>query len=112
MDVTALASSATGALPGALNMRALANATPAIQRKAVAGQFEAILLRQFLTDSVGKMMGGEDSAQGSVYGYMLTDSLAQTMAAGGGMGLSKIIEQQLTPRGEPAAAAGAAQGTS
>jgi len=110
MDITAI-SSMTSALPGALNLRALSSATPAGQRKAVAGQFEAIMLRQFLSQSVGKMMGGEDSAQGSIYGYMLTDSLAQTMAAGGGLGLAKIIEQQLAPRGQPAAAVGPAQGT-
>jgi Rod binding domain-containing protein len=110
MDISAITST-TSALPGALNLRSLSHATPAVQRHAVAGQFEAIMLRQFLSDSVGKMMGGEDSAQGSVYGYMLTDSLAQTMAAGGGLGLTKIIEQQLTPRGQPAAAGVAAQGT-
>lgn len=110
MDVSAI-SSATSALPGALNLRALSGATPAAQRKAVATQFEAIMLRQFLSESVGKMMGGEESAQGSVYGYMLTDSMAQTMAAGGGLGLAKIIEQQLTPRGQAPAAGGAAQGT-
>jgi Rod binding domain-containing protein len=110
MDISAIASSSS-ALPGALNLRGLANATPAAQRKAVGTQFEAILLRQFLSESVGKMMGGEDSAQGSVYGYMLTDSMAQTMAAGGGMGLAKIIEQQLTPRAQPAEAVGATQGT-
>jgi Rod binding domain-containing protein len=46
------------------------------------------------------MMGGDNSAQGSVYGYMLTDSLSQAMAAGGGMGLAKIIAQQLKPVGE------------
>jgi len=31
---------------------------------------------------------------------MLTDSFAQKLAQGGGMGLSKIIELQLTPAGE------------
>jgi len=51
-------------------------------------------------------MGGEDSPAGSVYGYMVTDVFASKLAAGGGMGLAKVIAQQLTPRGEaPAAAA-------
>jgi flagellar protein FlgJ len=121
MDISSIAS-ATGALPGALNMHALASQSPSVQRKAVAGQFEAILLRQFLSESVGSMMGGQDSdqdgaqgsdsAQGSIYGYMLTDTLAQSMAAGGGLGMAKIIEQQLTPRGQPAAEAAAPKGTS
>ena len=76
---------------------------PAVQRKIVAGQFEAILLRQFLSQSVGSMMGNGDDTQGSVYGYMLTDALSQKLAEGGGMGLSKMIEKQLTPAGESAA---------
>jgi Rod binding domain-containing protein len=111
MDVSSIVS-ATSSLPGALNPRALASQSPAAQRKVVAGQFEAILLRQFLSDSVGSMMGGQDSAQGSIYGYMLTDTLAQSMAAGGGLGLTKVIEQQLAPRGQSAPAAATPKGTS
>ena len=74
--------------------------TPAEQRKVVASQFEAIMLRQMLSQSVGAMMGGEDSPTGSTYGYMLTDAFAQKLSQGGGMGLGKIIERQLTPAGE------------
>jgi Rod binding domain-containing protein len=55
---------------------------------------------------------GSDSAQGSIYGYMLTDTLAQSMAAGGGLGMAKIIEQQLTPPGQSAAPAALPKGTS
>jgi len=103
MDVSALASisglsaSSASALRGA---GVKAGQSPAEQRKAVAGQFEAIMLRQMLSQSVGSMMGGDDSPSGSIYGYMLTDSFAQKLAQGGGMGLSKIIELQLTPAGE------------
>jgi Rod binding domain-containing protein len=74
--------------------------TPAQQRAAVAGQFEAIMLRQLLSESVGAMVGGDDSASGSIYGYMLTDVLSSKLAAGGGMGLSKMIARQLAPVGE------------
>ncbi len=80
--------------------------SPTEQRKAVAGQFEAILLRQFLEQSVGAMMGqgadgssGGGSTGGGMYSYMLTDVFANKLSEGQGMGLSKIIEQQLTPRG-------------
>jgi Rod binding domain-containing protein len=101
MDVSSILSSslpsaATSAVPSLRNAH-----TPAAQRKAVAGQFEAILLRQFLSGSVGSMLGGEDSASGSVYGYLLTDVLSQKLAQGSGMGLSKMIEKQLTPAGTP-----------
>jgi Rod binding domain-containing protein len=106
MDVSSLSAVAsTGQLPGSASLRGLQNKSPEAQRAAVAGQFEAILLRQFLSKSVGSMMGGEDNAQGSIYGYLLTDTLAQSMASGGGLGMAKMIEQQLTPRGQPAAAA-------
>jgi Rod binding domain-containing protein len=78
---------------------------PAEQRAAVSGQFEAILLRQFLQDSIGSMMGGDKSSGGGVYGYMLTDTLADKLAEGRGMGLAPMIAKQLTPRGAPADAA-------
>jgi Rod binding domain-containing protein len=86
-----------------------AGQTPAEQAKAAAGQFEAILLRQFLQESIGSMMGCDKAgAEGNVYGYLLTDVLASKLASGGGLGLSKILQQQLTPRGASAAATGAA----
>jgi flagellar protein FlgJ len=81
------------------------NLDPAGQRTAVASQFEAILLRQFLQDSIGSLMGGGEGAPGNVYGYLLTDSLAQKLSEGRGMGLAPLIAQQLTPRGAPAGAA-------
>lgn len=89
---------AAAALAMGGNKKALA-ALPANQQvKAVSGQFEAILLRQFMQDSVSKMMGGDSGGpSGSVYGYLLTDVLAGKLSEGGGLGLSKIFQQQLTP---------------
>ena len=84
------------------------NLNPAEQRAAVAGQFEAILLRQFLSESIGSMMGdkkggggsgGSAGGGGSVYGFMLTDTLADKLSEGRGMGLAPMIAKQLTPRG-------------
>lgn len=71
--------------------------------KKAASQFEAIILRQLLAPSIEPIMsgglgGGKDSG-GGIYGYMLTDSLANNMAKAGGLGLGNIIEKQLTPRG-------------
>ncbi len=80
------------------------NLDPAEQRTAVATQFEAILLRQFLQDSIGSMMGGGgEGGGGNVYGFMLTDTLAQKLSEGRGMGLAPMIAKQLTPRGAPVA---------
>ena len=78
-------------------------ADTAAQRKKAAGQFEAILVRQMLSKSVGSMFGG-DSVAGSVYGDMMTDALAQNLTAGPGLGLGRMIEQQLTPTNERHAA--------
>jgi flagellar protein FlgJ len=81
------------------------NLDPAEQRAAVAGQFEAILLRQFLQNSIGSMLGSSGGGGpgagggGSVYGYMLTDTLADKLSQGRGMGLASMIAKQLTPRG-------------
>ena len=98
MNVAALASSlaAPARLP-ATAPAARGPATPAdeaaeasAQRRKVAGQFEAILVRQLLSRSVGSMLGGENVA-GSVYGDLMTDALAQNLTAGPGLGLGRMI---------------------
>jgi peptidoglycan hydrolase FlgJ len=95
------AAAALGALaptgPAASQAVGSDGATPA-QRKKAAAQFEAILVRQMLSQSVGSMLGGEGKTAGSMYGDMLTDVLAQKLTAGQGLGLGKMIETQLTPR--------------
>ena len=81
---------------------------PAAIKKA-ASQFEAIILRQLLAPSVEPMMagslGGAKGSGGSVYGYMLTDTLANSLAQGGGLGLARILERQLAPKTAAAPAA-------
>ena len=101
MNISAIASSLTApdrvAAATSAGKDAAPNATDAAaQRKKAAGQFEAILVRQLLSKSVGSMMGGDDVA-GSVYGDMMTDAMAQNLTAGQGLGLGRMIEQQLTP---------------
>lgn len=99
--------SQAAALAASGNARALGRLPAEAQAQAVAGQFEAIMLRQFLQEGVGKMMGS--GAAGGVYGYLLSDVLAAKLAEGGGLGLGQVIRQQLSPR-QPAA--GASQETS
>jgi flagellar protein FlgJ len=59
-----------------------------------ARQFEAILLRQMLEESLGKAFS--KGSGGHVYGYMITDALADGISKGGGLGLARVIESQLT----------------
>jgi flagellar protein FlgJ len=77
---------------------------PAAQQvQAAAGQFEAIIVRQLLQESVGKIMqNGDKDSGGGIYGFMLTDMLASKIAEGGGLGLGPIISRQLTPAGSAA----------
>ncbi len=108
MNISAIASSLS-APDRAAAATAAKDAAPnspeaAAQRKKAAGQFEAILVRQLLSKSVGSMMGGDDVA-GSVYGDMMTDAMAQNLTAGQGLGLGRMIEQQHTPPAAKTAAA-------
>jgi Rod binding domain-containing protein len=59
----------------------------------VSQQFEAILLRQFLSESMRSLLDSGPSAQ--VYGYLLTDSIAGSMSAAGGLGLCSVLQAQL-----------------
>jgi len=98
-SVTAQASHPLASLAAAGNSKALANLPQEQQVKAVAGQFEAIMLRQFLQESVSGLMGGDSGGPaGGIYGYFLTDVLSSKLADGGGLGLSRILQQQLSPR--------------
>jgi Rod binding domain-containing protein len=81
-----------------LTGKALRNAEPAEQRKEVAAQFEAILVRQLLGPTMASMLGKEGGAATNVYGDMLTDAFAQQLTRGGGLGLSGMLQKQLTPR--------------
>lgn len=89
-----------------LSGAALRNASPEAQRTAVAQQFEAILVRQLLSKTMTSMLGSEKSGPAAnVYGDMLTDKFAQQLTAGPGLGLGRMLEKQLTPRGLSAATA-------
>jgi peptidoglycan hydrolase FlgJ len=84
------------------------------QASTAAKQFEAIILRQLLAPAIEPMMNGGLEGKGTggggggVYGYMLTDTLANSLSQGGGLGLSRILEKQLTPKGDAMAAKAAA----
>ena len=109
MSVSAIGSPAQSAamlagLGNNANPARLSHLPQTEQVKAVSGQFEAILLRQFLQESVGSIMGGkEGDASAGVYGYLLTDVLATKLTEGGGLGLGQVLQQQLAPRVRSAA---------
>jgi Rod binding domain-containing protein len=93
MNIPALSSDLSA---GALR-RASADATqdndPAKVAQA-AQQFEGILLRQILNESLKPLLENGPGAQ--VYGYFLTGSLAESIGKAGGLGLGSVLETQLT----------------
>jgi len=106
MQVAPVSPAPHAAVPHDLAALKRGNLNPTEQREAVAAQFEAILLRQFLQESVSSMMGGKsgDGGGGNVYGFMLTDTLADKLSQGRGMGIAPMIAKQLAPRGATVAA--------
>jgi flagellar protein FlgJ len=63
-------------------------------------QFEAVLLRQFLSESQKPIITSEftdDSNSSGIYQDMITNQLADSLSRSGGIGLAKIFERQLTP---------------
>lgn len=93
--------SSPSAAPAAFDPALLRQAEPAVQRAAVAQQFEAILVRQLLGKTLTSMLGGEGGGvASSVYGDLLADTISQQLTAGKGLGLGRFIEQQLTPARE------------
>ena len=88
------------ALPPACR-HARPDAAPDEARRLVEAsqQFESILLRQFLSESMKPMLEGGPSGQ--VYGYLLTDALAYSLSQEGGLGLSHVLQTQLGGNKKP-----------
>ena len=65
-------------------------------------QFEAVLLRQFLAESQKTVIKSEftdDSAAAGIYQDFITNQMADSLSRGGGIGLAKSFERQLTHPG-------------
>lgn len=72
--------------------------TEADKVQAVGQQFEAVMLRQILTDATKNMFGtgaGGGSSTNSIYQDMVTNTLADNMSRSGGMGLARVLAKQL-----------------
>jgi len=82
MDIAGISSqlASTGLDPSAQS----ANGRDPAKLAKVSRQFESILVRQILSESMKPLLQGGPSGQ--VYGYMLTDSLADRISAGAASG--------------------------
>ena len=66
----------------------------------VSQQFESVLVKQFLNDALKPMFKGvfnENSEGHRLYRHFFTDALSESIAQGGGFGISSILQQQLSP---------------
>jgi Rod binding domain-containing protein len=64
-------------------------------------QFEAMLLRQILSEMQKPVITSEftdDSTAAGVYQDTISNALAQSISKSGGFGFAQIFEQQLTPK--------------
>lgn len=67
-------------------------------------QFEAVLLRQFLSEAQKPVISSEftdDSSTAGIYQDMVTNQLADLLSRHGGIGLAKTFERQLAPQAAP-----------
>ena len=92
MDVAAISSQLSP--PGLDKIDTTGNTKDPEKIVKVSKQFESILLRQFLNESMKPLL--QDGPSGQVYGYFLTDSLANEISEGGGFGLAHVIQTQLS----------------
>ena len=64
-------------------------------------QFEAVLLRQILSEAQKPVITSEftdNSNTAGIYQDMVTNQLADSLSRSGGIGLAKLFEQQLSPK--------------
>jgi flagellar protein FlgJ len=114
MQVSSIQNATDARRMAAARTSSVDGATPAVkaadkrnQTSVAARQFEAIILRQLLSPTIEPLMAGGitggkgamTGGGGGMYGYMMTDVLANSLSQGNGLGLAKVLEKQLTPKG-------------
>ena len=75
------------------------HATQQQKNAAVSQQLEAVLVKQFLKEALKPMIKGVFSDDGNanrMYRHFFTDAISESVASGGGFGVSNILQQQLS----------------
>ena len=73
---------------------------------AVSDQFEAVLVKQYLKEALKPMFKGvfnEDGGAHRMYRHFFTDAISESIASGGGFGVSNVLQQQLQVNDKPSA---------
>ncbi|MBE2212823.1 MAG: hypothetical protein IAE82_03055 [Opitutaceae bacterium] len=85
--------------PGAWRERLVHGTAPEKERlAAVSKEFEAVLLRNYLSEAMKPLTKGGETFGGdnSIYGYMITDALAKGLSRDGVFGFSNLMQAQLS----------------
>ncbi|MEC7803137.1 MAG: rod-binding protein [Verrucomicrobiota bacterium] len=81
-----------------LEMAHSKHSTEQQKNAAVSQQFEAVLVKQFLKEALKPMFKGvfsEDGNANKMYRHFFTDAISESVASGGGFGVSNILQEQL-----------------
>ena len=81
-----------------LDMAHSKHATEQQKNAAVSQQFESVLVKQFLKEALKPMFKGVFNEEGGahrMYRHFFTDAFSESIASGGGFGVSSILQQQL-----------------
>ena len=74
---------------------------------AVSGQFAALLVKQYLKQALKPMFKGifdETGGASGMYRHLFTDALAESIAQGGGFGVSTMLQMHLNKKVDAEAA--------
>ena len=93
MDITAITNQLRPTGLSADPAEAQSVRTDPVKLAKASRQFESILVRQILGESMKPLL--EAGPSGQVYGYMLTDALSEKISEGGGLGLAHVLQTQL-----------------
>ena len=80
------------------------HATEEQKNAAVSQQFESVLVKQFLKEALKPMFKGVFNEEGGahrMYRHFFTDAISESIANGGGFGVSSILQQQLNQASTP-----------
>ena len=82
------------------------HATEEQKNAAVSQQFESVLVKQFLKEALKPMFKGVFNEEGGahrMYRHFFTDAISESIASGGGFGVSNVLQQQLQANDKPSA---------
>ena len=68
---------------------------------AVSGQFESLFVKQYLKQALKPMFKGifnENGGASGMYRHMFTDAMAESIAQGGGFGISSMLQMHLNKK--------------